>query len=471
MKKLVPSFLLLLLPFFLHAQTNEVDSLKQLLQAETSDTGRVILLNQISKLLVINHADTALILSQRALALAKKTGFKKGEATSLNRIANVFAYTGNNPKSLEFHLEALKKAEAINDKTLIAWITGNIGTDYSYQGNEHAAIDYTLKSLGLAKRMQDTFQVVSMLVNLGASYNELGILDSARMYSNQAYDLSMKTKERTGISVMLTNLGNIYYKLGQPAIAIANYNLALPYALENDDKDGLSGIYLGMAEVFLKAKSPDSALHYAKLSLAIAKEGGFIPKVMEASNFLTDFYTSINNTDSTLVYLKATIAAKDSMFNAEKARQIESLTLDESMRQLKINEEKEAVAEERHRNIQYAVIGVGVLSFLILFLVYSRTIIANEKAIRFMGILALLLVFELLNLFLHPYIGSLTHETPILQLLIAVALASILIPLHHKLQHLLTHQMVIKNKRLRLAAAERTVAKLKEDKDLIEDRS
>ena len=309
-----------------------------------------------------------------------------------------------------------------------------------------------------------------MLVNLGASYNELGILDSARMYSNQAFDLSMKTKERTGISVMLTNLGNIYYKLGQPAIAIANYNLALPYALENDDKDGLSGIYLGMAEVFLKANSPDSALHYAKLSLAIAKEGGFIPKVMEASNFLTNFYTSINNTDSTLVYLKATIAAKDSMFNAEKARQIESLTLDESMRQLKINEEKEAVAEERHRNIQYAVIGVGVLSFLILFLVYSRTIIANEKAIRFMGILALLLVFELLNLFLHPYIGSLTHETPILQLLIAVALASILIPLHHKLQHLLTHQMVIKNKRLRLAAAERTVAKLKEDKDLIADR-
>ena len=153
MKKLVPSFLLLLLPFFLHAQTNDVDSLKQLLQAETSDTGRVILLNQISKLLVINHADTALILSQRALALAKKTGFKKGEATSLNRIANVFAYTGNNPKSLEFHLEALKKAEVINDETLIAWITGNIGTDYSYQGNEHAAIDYTLKSLGLAKRM------------------------------------------------------------------------------------------------------------------------------------------------------------------------------------------------------------------------------------------------------------------------------------------------------------------------------
>jgi hypothetical protein len=51
-----------------------------------------------------------------------------------------------------------------------------------------------------------------------------------------------------------------------------------------------------------------------------------------------------------------------------------------------------------------------------------------------------------------------------------VVIAAILIPLHHRLQHLLTHQMVIKNKQLRLAAAERTVAKLKEDKDLIESR-
>jgi uncharacterized protein (DUF2249 family) len=96
---------------------------------------------------------------------------------------------------------------------------------------------------------------------------------------------------------------------------------------------------------------------------------------------------------------------------------------------------------------------------------------ANEKAIKFLGILALLLVFELVNLFLHPYIGSFTHETPIFQLLIAVVIAAILIPLHHRLQHLLTHQMVIKNKQLRLAAAERTVAKLKKDKDLIENRT
>jgi tetratricopeptide (TPR) repeat protein len=471
MKKLVPSFLLLLLPFFLHAQTNEVDSLKQLLQTGTSDTQRVMRLNQLSKVFFLSHSDTALILAQQALALSKKAGFKKGEAMSLNRIANVFTFTGNYPKSLEFHLEALKKAEDINDGILIGIILGNIGSDYAYQGNDHAAIDYSIKSLRMVKRLKDTVQVIAMLGNIGDSYLSLGILDSAKLYTNQAYDLSIKIKNPFSMVVILANLGDIYYKLGQDAVAIANYNLALPYALEDDDKDGSSGIYLGKAKVFLRENSPDSALHYAKLSLTLAKEGRIISRVMDASNFLTDFYTSKNNTDSTLFYLKATVAAKDSLFNAEKARQIESLTFDESMRQLKINEEKEAVAEERHRNIQYAVIGVGVLSFLILFLVYSRTIIANEKAIRFMGILALLLVFELLNLFLHPYIGSLTHETPILQLLIAVALASILIPLHHKLQHLLTHQMVIKNKRLRLAAAERTVAKLKEDKDLIEDRS
>ena len=471
MKYFVQSFfLLLLLPAFLQAQTNSVDSLQQLLQTQKSDTGRVILLNQISKLSLLNQPATALTLSQQALALAKKTGFKKGEAMSFNRMANVFTLTGNYPKSLELHLEALKIAEAINDKEMIAIAMGNIGSDYAYQGNHRSAVDYSLKTLALTLRLHDTSVTINMLANLGDSYEKLNMLDSARMYSNQAYDLSMKVNYQSAIANTLVNLGNIYSKLGQDAVAMANYSLALPYSLQDDNKDGLAGTYLGMAKLFLKAGKPDSALHYAKLSLTNAKEGGFTPKAMEASYFLTDYYTSVNNTDSTLVYLKATMAAKDSLFNEEKAREIQSLTFDESMRQLKITEEKEAAAEERHRNIQYAVIGVGVLSFLILFLVYSRTIIANEKAIKFLGILALLLVFELVNLFLHPYIGSFTHETPIFQLLIAVVIAAILIPLHHRLQHLLTHQMVIKNKQLRLAAAERTVAKLKEDKDLIENR-
>src|SRR5690349_14468092 len=72
-----------------NAQSNTIDSLKQLLKTETKDTSRVLLLNQLSKLYLAGKPDTAMVLAQEGLALAKKVGFVGGEAISLNRIASV----------------------------------------------------------------------------------------------------------------------------------------------------------------------------------------------------------------------------------------------------------------------------------------------------------------------------------------------------------------------------------------------
>ncbi len=466
------NFALLFLCFlqieFAEAQTNAIDSLKHLLQNEKQDTSRVLLLNQLSKLYVQNTPDTALILGQQGFTLAKKIGFTKGVAASLNRMANAFSITGNYPKALELHLESLKMAEDAKDENIMRTALVNIGGDYISQGNYRQSISYTLQALSLAQRVDYKPTILNSLVNLGDDYEKLGILDSARLYTNRGYDLAVQLDNTDLIGIALNNLGNIYSKMEQPGVAMANYNLCLPYFIQAEDEEGLCEAYLGIAALFRSSGNTDSSLYYAKLSLAHAQKAGFILWVMNASNFLTDYYTSIHNVDSAFAYQSATIAAKDSLFNQQKQREMQSLSFDETMRQQKMEEDKAAAMEEHHHNIQYAIIAIGLLTFLIIFLVYSRTIVATEKAIKFLGILALLLVFELLNLFIHPYIGALTHHSPILQLLIAVVIAALLIPLHHRLQHLITHQMVVKNKRLRLAAAERTVAKLKEDKDLSE---
>ncbi len=52
-----------------------------------------------------------------------------------------------------------------------------------------------------------------------------------------------------------------------------------------------------------------------------------------------------------------------------------------------------------------------------------------------MGVLGLLLLFEFISMFMHPYIAHFTHETPVLILLISVGIASVLAPVHHKLEH------------------------------------
>jgi len=68
-------------------------------------------------------------------------------------------------------------------------------------------------------------------------------------------------------------------------------------------------------------------------------------------------------------------------------------------------------------NIQYALIALGILSLLMLYLLLSRSFITNSKLIEFFGVIALLIVFEFLNLLLHPFLERVTDHSPVLMLL------------------------------------------------------
>jgi hypothetical protein len=165
-----------------------------------------------------------------------------------------------------------------------------------------------------------------------------------------------------------------------------------------------------------------------------------------------------NMMDSAYKYLKIHHAIRDSMSSKKKMQQIQALILIEEQRQ-------QTLKEERKYTIQYAAIALGVVALLIGFLVLSHSIIANQRLIRFLGVICLLIVFEFLNLLLHPWLGAITHHSPVLMLLAMVCVAAVLIPLHHKLEHWITEKLVKKNNRIRLAAAKRTIQQLEGSTD------
>ena len=62
--------------------------------------------------------------------------------------------------------------------------------------------------------------------------------------------------------------------------------------------------------------------------------------------------------------------------------------------------------QARKQNIQYAAIALGTISFLILFLLLSQSIIVSSKAIKLFGIVALLITFEFYKPLIHPFFGA-----------------------------------------------------------------
>ena len=446
-----------------YAQTNARDSLKQLLQKEKTDTGRVLLLADLSFEYFESKPDTGMTLALEALSLANRIGFEKGKAICLNRIGNAYYVLGNYPKSMEVLLQALKINERIHNSDGIQRNWGNIGLIYAEQEDYRHALVYYFKAKPVAEQLNNERSVSIISANIAEAYFNLKNLDSASLYAQQANNIALKINYSRIVGSSLNRLGIIHFERGQNNSALEHFMLSIPTTIEAKNNIQLSRTFLNIAKVFENLMQNDSLLFYSKKSLFLAKDGGFTKEVRDAGRFLTAYYRKINKPDSAFWYLDLTKIANDSLFSMQKQRQLQSLGFDEKLRQQEIATTELKNKEERKRNLQYAAIVVGLISFIILFFLLSRSIIVKEKFIKFFGIVGLLAVFEFINLYIHPYLDKWTNHSPFWMLAILICIGALLVPLHHKLEKWITKIMVEKNKKIRLAAAKKTIATLEGD--------
>ena len=436
-----------------NAQPNK-DSLEILLQKEKQDTSRVMLLARLSSAYAISKPDTAILLGMEALFLSQRIKFVNGEVASLNGIGNAYRAVGNLPKAMGAYLQALKLNEKNNNPSGIARNFHDIGTIYNKQGEYHQAIFYLLQ----AQKLNNNGNFMNLL-RLGNSYFGLKQYDSARVYTQQGYEIARKANNQLGTGISLSLMGDIYSETGQKKLALEYYRLSIPYSMLGNDVS-LADNFLGIAKLFESEGQVDSTLFYANKAFEINRGKGFTIGVRDAANFLYSFYKNRGYIDKALFYHELAQVAKDSIFSLQRINQLQSLSFDEKLRQMEITTAELRSNEERNHNLQYAAIAVGLITFVILFVFLSHSIVVKTKFIEFFGVLGLLSVFEFINLFIHPYLAHATNDSPVLMLLILIAIGALLVPMHHKLEKWMTSVMVEKNKKVRLAAAKKTIATL-----------
>ena len=459
MRKLTLFLLLFQAMLYSYAQTGNPDSIIQLIKTDKEDTSRVIHLADLSYEFFESKPDTSMILSLQALALSRRIGFVKGEAISLNRVANAYSVLGNYSKSMEIYFQALQLNEKINNPDIKGANFNSIGAAYRAEGEYRLALDYFFKARTIAEQINNKYLLSRSLYNVGQCYLGLQIYDSASVYALQAYNAANSINYFRVIGTALKGMGNIDFATNQNILALEHYRLSFPYLKKAGSYNALCAAYVGISKVFEKLQQKDSALFYAKESFILAKEMGFVEELRDAARFLSHFYREFN-ADSAFFYQDISRDANDSIFSQQKQREFQSLTFDEKLRQQEIIAAEVKAKEERKQNIQYAAIAIRLISFVILFLLLSRSIIVKTKFIEFFGVLGLLAVFEFINLFIHPYLAHATNDSPVLMLVVLIAIGALLIPLHHKMEKWITKIMVEKNKKIRLEAAKKTIATL-----------
>ena len=431
------------------ATAQNKDSLLRLIPGAKDTKERIRLMYEIMGDSGDNDPVKALHYYKALLALTQKLNDKVAEAVVQVETGYALYMMGNTVAGSELLHKATRMAEETGNQQAIGIAYDNLAFVYDDPQKQKELLKKALVASTAAK---DYLFMCYELSGLADNFGWQNQWDSSLHYAQLALALSIAQDVKEMKASSLVQMGWHNYRMGQKPVALSFFQSAMQDPFTSIDAKTGGAVYGALSVYYHRVKREDSALHYAKSAYQSVKDAFYSIQLIPVIT-LRKAYKRANMVDSAYKYLMMENVIRDSIESKDKAQQIQGHILVEEQRQQTLN-------EERKHTIQYSAIALGVAAFLIGFLLLSHSIIANQKLIRFLGVITLLIIFEFLNLLLHPWLGAITHHSPVLMLLAMVCLAALLIPLHHKLEHWITHRMVEKNNRIRLAAAKRTIQQL-----------
>jgi len=457
MKKIfIPFFL-----FFLH-----LDSFSQLaekkLQQISLEKNESLRMELIIGLFELSQETDPLQDMQHAKMLLKQSydmNDRISEAMALSEIGYAYKSIGDLTEGLNYNLQAMEVAEESGNELLEAYVKINLATCYKELANYREAASLLEASDKIMESAKQYKLQTWALMNLAQVHASMHHTDSALMFAQRAYELCIRIGYTEYIGYICNQLGKVHTTLGNLPLAENYFRMAITDAESKKSPKYRNLSYYWFADFFLKKGQADSAVFYSTKAIDAVNKSDFFTMNLLPARLLSQLYEGKNN-DSTVKYLKLYLIANDSLLNISSVQQTQVLTFENNLKHQQKEQERNEAERKRRENIQFVLMALGIILIFLSFLILSRRFISNEKTIEYFGIIALLLVFEFINLLLHPFLTSITHHSPPLMLLALVCIAALLAPLHHRAEKWATEKMVEKNRILRLAAAKKTISAL-----------
>ncbi|MDB5122475.1 MAG: hypothetical protein JWP94_604 [Mucilaginibacter sp.] len=371
MKKIFICIAWLLSAVVAYAQQTLIDSLKSRLKSATADSSKTTLLIRLSREYYLEKPDVGLSYASQALAIAKKTGNKKAEAHALTQIGFSVWLLGNRPVALQTFVNSLKLSRELNDQWNIARNYDGMSVVYAEQGEIKTAIEYGYKAEKIFRQLGDYQNVVDELMDIEDFYQAAGKLDSSLMAARKGLQLSIKINEYKWRAQILGTMGHVYFKLHQNSLGLAYLYQSIAIAQHYNQPLNLMSAYLPLANTYQTLGNRDSSIYFAKKMYDLARSRSFSLQLVQASGLLAKLYYGHNDHESAQYYKIAT-SLQDSLFNAEKAKQVLIINITEQQHEADL---KNAAIAYQNKMTLYGVLLALLLVTVILFILW----ISNKK--------------------------------------------------------------------------------------------
>ncbi|MEX2234752.1 MAG: ATP-binding protein [Cyclobacteriaceae bacterium] len=331
----------------------------------------------------LNHPDTAIILTQRALdlALAAKDTFHEGYCYFL--FSKTYWVKANYKLSTEYGFKALKIFQNTphhqeNSASLLS-----VARTLVELGNFHKAHEFIHEALELG------IENLNENIEAGAyrehSYllTELNQLDSALYYSDKGIELSEKLGDSLDMGVLYGRKSRIFFlqKQFQKSRHFAYQGMIIDSLVGN--RRGLGISYYQVAQNEDALGNRQKAIIYLKRSIRINSEIGNLNWQIEAHELLSTFYLDDKNYALAAAELRKVSQFKDELYNSEKNGQIQEMQslheLEGKENTIQLLEQEYALKQQQVKNQR---LFVAFLLVTVLFLVLLIFVLTRLRAIQ-----------------------------------------------------------------------------------------
>ncbi len=401
----------------------KIAALIQKLPSEKTDTGKVMLYNDLFVQYREYDSAKAMEYVNKGIALASKTGFAKGESLLLmnkgvflnlngendaaeeliNRslairtkindysgrgyclrsLGNIQYDKNDYSKALEYYLAAAPEFEKANDQKGLSgdyiWV-GNVFNEGLHQFDK--AAEYFGKSLSIAEKINDSLLISYNYNNLGQAYYFAKNYKKALYYYRLSKSIKEKMEDERGIGNAFSNISNVFFDTQQYDSAKIYNDRAFAIRQSQNDKKGMATCYSNGGNIFLKQKNYEAALASYNKAIALGNEIDFKEPVIESYNGLSSYYEIKGDAQQALRFYKKYKDESDSIYNSDISKQLSTLQTkyETSKKQQQIEQQKFELTKKQYWI--YGALGLLALTVLLGYSYYRRYKLKQEKKLQ-----------------------------------------------------------------------------------------
>ena len=349
------------------AQKNaSVDSLKNLLNTEITDTLRINILNQISFLLRNNSVKGSFAYAREANELSKRIKYKNGLAESYGYMGLLHYREGKHDLAVEAHLKSLRLYEELGNKKFIAFRYNDLGNVYVEQEFYDKARAYFNLSLSIKEQIKDEDGIVTTMKNIANLYVHQRNYSKALEIALRTLPKAEKVNNLKTIADLNSFIAESYLHQDSLEKAMTYFNKVYELRIKTNDQYTLPRVLNGIGRVYHKRKDYTKAKETYEKAEEIAKRNNIKVALKKLYEYLSELYEEQNDFQKAFYYEKLANAYRDSLYNQKSNDRIAVLQsiFDDEKTQAEQKKEKE-VQDAKIQNQQIVIIASSIVAVLL----------------------------------------------------------------------------------------------------------